>query len=143
VQVGRSGPAGPDNAAYVELRLAGTFRVVRDGTELTDGEIGSRKSRTLLKLLAVERPALVPVDRISYYASNLESGLRIAESPGDRASERVPVRRRGGQSPVRLPALRRVVYGSPGLAGAASDINPNGRLRVPGWCAHSRDTFDT
>jgi DNA-binding SARP family transcriptional activator len=46
------------------LRLAGTFRVVRDGIELTDGQIGSRKSRTLLKLLAVERPALVPVDRI-------------------------------------------------------------------------------
>ncbi len=40
------------------------FRVVRDGTELTDGEIGSRKSRTLLKLLAVERPGLVPVERI-------------------------------------------------------------------------------
>ena len=48
----------------VELRLAGTFRVVRDGIELTDGEIGSRKSRTLLKLLAVERPGLVTVDRI-------------------------------------------------------------------------------
>ena len=40
------------------------FRVVRDGIELTDGQIGSRKSRTLLKLLAVERPGLVPVDRI-------------------------------------------------------------------------------
>ena len=62
--MGRSGPAGSVSAAVVELRLAGTFRVVRDGTELTDGEIGSRKSRTLLKLLAVERPALVPVDRI-------------------------------------------------------------------------------
>ena len=49
---------------YVELHLAGRFRVVRDGTELADGEIGSRKSRTLLKLLAVERPGLVPVDRI-------------------------------------------------------------------------------
>ncbi len=44
---------GSVSAAYVELRLAGTFRVVRGGTELTDGEIGSRKSRTLLKLLAV------------------------------------------------------------------------------------------
>jgi DNA-binding SARP family transcriptional activator len=64
VQVGGSGPAAPVSAAFVELRLAGTFRVVRDGTELTDGEIGSRKSRTLLKLLAVERPGLVPVDRI-------------------------------------------------------------------------------
>jgi DNA-binding SARP family transcriptional activator len=49
----------------VELRLAGTFRVVRDGTQLTDGEIGSRKSRTLLKLLAVERPGLVTIDRIA------------------------------------------------------------------------------
>jgi DNA-binding SARP family transcriptional activator len=62
--VGRSGPAGSVSAAYIELRLAGTFRVVRDGAELTDGEIGSRKSRTLLKLLAVERPGLVPVDRV-------------------------------------------------------------------------------
>ena len=44
--------------------LAGTFRVVREGAQLTDGEIGSRKSRTLLKLLAVERPGLVTVDRI-------------------------------------------------------------------------------
>ena len=49
----------------VELRLAGTFRVVRDGIQLTDGEIGSRKSRTLLKLLAVERPGLVTIDRIA------------------------------------------------------------------------------
>jgi DNA-binding SARP family transcriptional activator len=46
------------------LCLAGTFRVVRGGAQLTDGEIGSRKSRTLLKLLAVERPGLVTVDRI-------------------------------------------------------------------------------
>jgi DNA-binding SARP family transcriptional activator len=46
------------------LRLAGAFGVIRDGRELADGEIGSRKSRTLLKLLAVERPGLVPVGRI-------------------------------------------------------------------------------
>jgi DNA-binding SARP family transcriptional activator len=56
--------AGPASIAQVELRLAGTFRVVRDGTELTDGQIGSRKSRTLLKLLAVRRPALVPAEVI-------------------------------------------------------------------------------
>ena len=56
--------AGSVGATQVELRLAGTFRVIRDGTELTEGEIGSRKSRTLLKLLAVERPAAVPADRI-------------------------------------------------------------------------------
>jgi DNA-binding SARP family transcriptional activator len=64
VQVGRSGPAGSVSGTAVELRLAGTFSIVRDGTQLTDGEIGSRKSRTLLKLLAVERPRLVTVDRI-------------------------------------------------------------------------------
>ena len=62
--MGRSVPAQAASIAHVELRLAGTFGVVRDGTELADHEIGSRKSRTLLKLLAVERPALVPVDRI-------------------------------------------------------------------------------
>ena len=57
-------PAGSVGATQVELRLAGTFRVIRDGTELAEGEIGSRKSRTLLKLLAVERPAAVSADRI-------------------------------------------------------------------------------
>jgi DNA-binding SARP family transcriptional activator len=62
--VGRSVPAQAASIAHVELRLAGTFGVVRDGRQLAGREIGSRKSRTLLKLLAVERPALVPVDRI-------------------------------------------------------------------------------
>lgn len=64
VHVGRCGPAGASGGACVELSLAGRFRVVRDGAELADGEVGSRKARTLLKLLAVERPGLVPVDRI-------------------------------------------------------------------------------
>jgi DNA-binding SARP family transcriptional activator len=49
----------------VELCLAGPFAVLLDGGPLTDGEVGSRKARTLLKLLAVERPALVPGDRIA------------------------------------------------------------------------------
>ncbi len=64
MHVGRSGPPGSASPSHVELHLAGTFRVIRDGTELAGGQIGSRKSRTLLKLLAVERPTLVPVDRI-------------------------------------------------------------------------------
>lgn len=64
VGVGRDLPAGSEGPAEVELRLAGTFGVVRDGIELADGEVGSRKSRTLLKLLAVSRPVLVPVGRI-------------------------------------------------------------------------------
>jgi len=47
------------------LRVAGVFGVVRDGVPLPDSELGSRKARTLLKLLAVERARLVPVDRIA------------------------------------------------------------------------------
>ncbi len=48
----------------VELRLAGAFGVFRGGVELSEEQVGSRKARMLLKLLAVERPGLVPVDRI-------------------------------------------------------------------------------
>ncbi len=48
----------------LELRLAGIFGVVRNGKRLPDSELGSRKARTLLKLLAVERTRLVSVDRI-------------------------------------------------------------------------------
>ena len=62
--MGRDVSTGPAVSRGVELRLAGTFGVIRDGAVLSDGELGSRKSRTLLKLLAVERPGLVPVDRI-------------------------------------------------------------------------------
>ena len=62
--VGRSYPGDLASTAHVELCLAGRFRVIRNGTELAEGQIGSRKSRTLLKLLAVERPSVVPVDRI-------------------------------------------------------------------------------
>jgi DNA-binding SARP family transcriptional activator/predicted ATPase len=57
-------PPRPAVSSHVELRLAGHFGVIRDGTELGDTELGSRKSRMLFKLLAVERPGLVPVDRI-------------------------------------------------------------------------------
>jgi DNA-binding SARP family transcriptional activator/tetratricopeptide (TPR) repeat protein len=64
VLVGRDIPTRPAVPSRVELRLAGTFGVIRDGTELSERELGSRKSRTLLKLLAVERPGLLPVDRI-------------------------------------------------------------------------------
>ena len=62
--MGRVAPATAASRSCVELRLAGTFGVTRDGHELADGEVGSRKSRVLLKLLAVERPGVVPVGRI-------------------------------------------------------------------------------
>jgi DNA-binding SARP family transcriptional activator len=57
----------PENALdgpAVRLRLVGEFTVLRDGLRVDVGELGSRKARTLLKLLAVERGRLVPTDRI-------------------------------------------------------------------------------
>ena len=51
--------------SQVELHLAGPFGVVRDGVRLADVGLRSRKARTLLKLLAVERARLVSVDRIT------------------------------------------------------------------------------
>src|SRR5688500_7247010 len=53
-------PAGLD----ARLRLVGEFEVYQAGRMLSSGEVGSRKARTLLALLAVEHGRLVPVDRI-------------------------------------------------------------------------------
>jgi DNA-binding SARP family transcriptional activator len=64
VLVGNDVSIATAGSGQIELRLAGTFGVIRGGTELPEREVGSRKSRTLLKLLAVERPTVVPVDRI-------------------------------------------------------------------------------
>ena len=49
----------------VELRLAGAFGVMRDGAELAEYQVGSRKSRLLLKLLAAARPGLLSADQIA------------------------------------------------------------------------------
>ncbi len=57
--------ADAGRAPRVEVRLSGAFAVIRDGAELADAQIGSRKSRLLLKLLSVSRPALVTTDRIA------------------------------------------------------------------------------
>ena len=56
---------GAGVTAPLELQLAGVFGVVRDGVRLADDGLRSRKARTLLKLLAVERARLVSVDRIA------------------------------------------------------------------------------
>jgi DNA-binding SARP family transcriptional activator/tetratricopeptide (TPR) repeat protein len=63
--VDRDPLGGAGVTSQVELHLAGPFGVVRDGVRLADGVLRSRKARTLLKLLAVERARLVSVDRIS------------------------------------------------------------------------------
>lgn len=49
----------------VRVRLAGPFAVSRGDVALSDGQLGSRQARTLLKLLCVERGRLVDVQHIS------------------------------------------------------------------------------
>ena len=64
--MGRDLHGGSGATAQLELHLAGVFGVFRGGVRLADGELArSRKARTLLKLLAVERSRLVSVDRIA------------------------------------------------------------------------------
>jgi DNA-binding SARP family transcriptional activator len=49
----------------LRFRVLGPFGVVMDGVPLDDHAIGSRKGRTVLKLLVLERPHVVSVDRIA------------------------------------------------------------------------------
>ncbi|HTW21881.1 MAG TPA: AAA family ATPase [Mycobacteriales bacterium] len=46
------------------VRLVGSFAITRDGEPLGQIDLGSRKARALLKLLAVDRDRVVTVDRI-------------------------------------------------------------------------------
>jgi DNA-binding SARP family transcriptional activator/tetratricopeptide (TPR) repeat protein len=61
-------PAAPDGAApdgaEIVVRLVGPFAVLRAGVAVAGADLGSRKARLLVKLLAVERGHLVPVNRI-------------------------------------------------------------------------------
>jgi len=63
--VGRESLAAGSGPPRVELRLAGAFAVILDGDELSGREIGSRKSRTLLKVLAASRPRLVSTEQLA------------------------------------------------------------------------------
>jgi DNA-binding SARP family transcriptional activator/tetratricopeptide (TPR) repeat protein len=49
----------------IGVQLVGSFGVSRDGVAVDRADLGSRKGRQLLKLLAVERGRVVPVDRIA------------------------------------------------------------------------------
>ena len=63
--VSRDPHGGAGDTSRLEFHLAGVFGVVRGGVQLTDGDLGSRKARTLMKLLTVERTQVVSVDRIA------------------------------------------------------------------------------
>ena len=49
----------------VQLQLLGRFQVRRDGAEVPPAAFGGRKVRTLLRVLAVRRPDLVPHDSLA------------------------------------------------------------------------------
>jgi DNA-binding SARP family transcriptional activator len=56
---------GSDLPGRFRFQLLGPFTVWRDGTPLPDREVGSRKGRTLLKLLVLERGHVVAPERIA------------------------------------------------------------------------------
>jgi DNA-binding SARP family transcriptional activator len=60
-------PDGGDGAAATGARLSliGPFTATRDGRAVAGPDLGGRKARLLLKLLAVERGRTVPADRIT------------------------------------------------------------------------------
>src|ERR1700712_5612651 len=49
----------------VDLQLLGRFQVRRDGVEVPAAAFGGRKVRTLLRVLAVRRPDLVPHEALA------------------------------------------------------------------------------
>ena len=51
-------------AAQVQIRLCSALAVVTEGRTLTGRDLGSRKARTLLALLASQRGRMVPLDRV-------------------------------------------------------------------------------
>jgi DNA-binding SARP family transcriptional activator len=63
----------------VRVRLAGGFTVGRGGRDLAPVEVGSRRGRQLLALLAVARPALVTVDALAEVLWPEEVRPRAAE----------------------------------------------------------------
>jgi DNA-binding SARP family transcriptional activator len=70
---------GHGGEARLRIRLAGTFAVERDGTQAPPAEIGSRKARTLLKVLAAQRGRMVAMDR-------LVAALWTAQPPAEAAA---------------------------------------------------------
>jgi DNA-binding SARP family transcriptional activator len=63
VRVDRKGIAGLSVACALSVRVVGGFVVCRAGRALPSSEVGSRKARTLLAVLAVH-PSRLPVDRM-------------------------------------------------------------------------------
>ncbi len=92
--------------AALEVLLVGRLRVVREGRELTDQEVGTRKGRRLLQRLAAARaeplgvdaladavwgedPPSAPVDNLATLVSRLRGALGADVVVGDRSGWRL------------------------------------------------------
>lgn len=84
----------------------------RDGVRVADGEVRSRRARTLLKFLAVERASLVPIDRI---AEVLWAGAPPAEPGGNVATLVSRLRRTLGTEVIRGGRSGYQLGGAPGV----------------------------
>lgn len=100
---GASGPSAErtTGSAGVALRLVGRLSVVLDGVALQDKQVGSRKARTLLAVLAAEpgqrdaewlaarlwpeEAPKDPADNVATLVSRLRSALGLGAIVGDRA----------------------------------------------------------
>jgi DNA-binding SARP family transcriptional activator/tetratricopeptide (TPR) repeat protein len=61
----RPGRKGALPSGRFHFRLLGPFAVLREGTRVADRDVGSKKGRTLLKLLMIQRDHVVSIDRIA------------------------------------------------------------------------------
>jgi DNA-binding SARP family transcriptional activator len=57
-------PERPGRQPPLRIRLIGGFAVEQRGRELSPAEVGSRKARTALKVLAAHRGRIVPIDSL-------------------------------------------------------------------------------
>jgi DNA-binding SARP family transcriptional activator len=124
----------------VHVRVVGRFAVERDGVVIDEASLGSRKGRSLWKLLAVRRGRMVPMDEIvealwgdeppakaeanvATLVSRLRAGLGVDAIAGGRAGYRlgagVTVDVDEAESLV-SEAERRIAGGQPALARTAA-----------------------
>ena len=111
-----TGPVDQPATGSLDVRLAGPFTVLRGGRPLATRDVGSRKARTLLKVLAsdpgrlwsAEQLAEViwadgaperPAENVATLVSRLRAILGAESISGDRTGWRD--RRRGGRRPRR------------------------------------------
>jgi len=132
--------AGPSSAGFpaadptVQLCAVGRFRVALAGKVLADADLGSRKARTLLKLLVLERRHLVPTARIV-------DVLWGADPPGDPAANVATlVSRLRAVLGAGLISGRRDAYGLAAAGGWVLDLDEAARLVTEAEARAAADT---